>query len=156
MWYLLVLSFVSNSNLIMSREFTHYNEILVNHDLPCHLASCRVKTFKSALIKHSEPKYSSKNIYELHDLISFRFIFYNNEDLLKFYHYNKLEKDIIYFQNYINNPKDNGYKALHFHYRISNEKIDKLECQLYILEDYYDSLYGNSSNYKDYLNSLKE
>jgi ppGpp synthetase/RelA/SpoT-type nucleotidyltranferase len=75
-------------------------------------------------------------------------VFYNNEDLLKFYHYNKLEKDIIYFKNYIQHPKENGYKALHFHYRIPNEKIDKLECQLYILEDFYDSLYGNSSNYK--------
>ena len=140
----------------MSRELINYNEILVNHDIPCHLSSCRIKTFKSALIKHSEPKYYSKSIYELHDLISFRFIFYNNEDLLKFYHFNKFEKNIIYFQNYIKYPKENGYKALHFHYKIPNEKIDKLECQLYILEDYYDSIYGNSSNYKDYLNSLKE
>lgn len=156
MWYLFLLSFIPNSNLIMSRELTTYHEILVNHDLPCHLSSCRIKTFNSALIKHSQPKYSAKSIYELHDLISFRFVFYNNEDLLKFYHYNKLEKDIIYFHNYINRPKENGYKALHFHYRIPDEKIDKLECQLYILEDYYESLYGNSSNYKDYLNSLKE
>ena len=156
MWYLLLLSFVPNSNLIMSNEFTNYNDILVNHDLPCHLSSCRVKTFKSAIIKHSHPKYNKRNIYDLHDLISFRFVFYNKEDLLKFYHYNKLEKDIVYFHNYIQHPKENGYKAMHFHYRISGEKIDKLECQLYTLEDYYNSVYGNSSDYKDYLNSLKE
>ena len=156
MWYFLILSFVPNSNLIMSNEFMKYNEILVNHDLPCHLSSCRVKTFKSALIKHSAPKYNKKNIYELHDLVSFRFVFYNTIDLLKFYHYNKLEKDIIYFNNYIQQPKENGYKALHFHYRIHGEKINKLECQLYIIEDYYDSLYGNSSIYKNYLSSLKE
>lgn len=156
MWYIFLLSFVPNSNLIMSRELSNYHEILVNHNLPCHLSSCRIKTFSSALIKHSQPKYTSKSIYELHDLISFRFVFYNNEDLLKFYHHNKLEKDVIYFHNYINRPKENGYKALHFRYRIPDEKIDRLECQLYILEDFYDSLYGNSSNYKDYLNSLKE
>lgn len=156
MWYLFLLSFVPNSNLIMSKEMTNYNEILVNRDIPCHLSSCRVKTFKSALIKHSQQQYNNKNIYQLHDLISFRFVFYNNEDLLRFYHYNKLEKEIIYFQNYIQHPKENGYKALHFHYRISDQKIDTLECQLYILQDYYDSLYGNSSNYKDYLNYLKE
>lgn len=156
MWYLFLLSFVPNSNLIMSNEFTRYNDILVNHDLPCHLSSCRIKTFKSAIIKHSQTKYNKKNIYELHDLVSFRFVFYNNEDLLRFYHYNKLEKDIVYFHNYIQHPKDNGYKALHFHYRISDQKIDKLECQLYIIEDYYDSLYGNSSGYKKYLNNLKD
>lgn len=152
---LFLLNFIPNSNLIMTKQLLEYHEILINHDIPCHLSSCRIKTFSSALVKHSIPKYSRNSIYELHDLISFRFVFYNNEDLLRFYHYNKLEKDIIYFHNYIVHPKENGYKALHFHYRICNEKIGVLECQLYILNDYYDSLYGNSSNYKNYLNSLK-
>ena len=92
----------------------------------------------------------------MHDLISFRFVFYNKDELLKFYHYNKIEKDIVYFMNYMDKPKDNGYKALHFHYRIYDEKIDKLECQLFVLEDYYDSLYGNSSLYKNYLINLKD
>lgn len=148
-----MLSFIPNSNLIMSNEISRFNDILVNRDIPCHVSSCRVKTFKSALLKHSQPKYSYHSIYNLHDLISFRFVFYNKEELLKFYHYNKLEKEIVYFNNYIQHPKENGYKAIHFHYRISDQKIDKLECQLFLIEDYYESVYGNSSNYKNYLNN---
>lgn len=148
-----MLSFIPNSNLIMSNEISRFNDILVNRDIPCHVSSCRVKTFKSALLKHSQPKYSERSIYNLHDLISFRFVFYNKEELLKFYHYNKLEKEIVYFNNYIQHPKENGYKAIHFHYRISDQKIDKLECQLFLIEDYYESVYGNSSNYKNYLNN---
>jgi len=153
MWYLFLLSFVPNSNFIMSNELSKFNDILVSKDIPCHLSSCRIKTFKSAIVKHSQPKYSHRSIYNLHDLIAFRFVFYNVEELLKFYHYNNLEKDVVYFNNYIQHPKDNGYKAVHFHYRIPDEKIDKLECQLFVLDDYYESVYGNSSNYKNYLNN---
>ena len=151
-----LISFIPNSNYILAAEWAKYTNILLARDIPCHLTSCRVKTFESARLKHTLPKYKNKNIYELHDLISFRFVFYNKDELLKFYHYNKIEKDIIYFMNYIDKPKDNGYKALHFHYRIYDEKIDKLECQLFVLEDYYDSLYGNSSLYKNYLINLKD
>ena len=144
-------NFIPNSNRIIQREMASYTNILVNKDIPCHLYSCRIKTFASAWKKHSEFKYNHKNIYQLHDLIAFRFVFYNKEELLKFYHYNKQEKNIVYFHNYIQWPKDNGYKAVHFRYVIKDEKIDTLECQLCVIDDYYDALYGNSSTYKNYL-----
>ena len=145
---LLFLGFVPNSNIIVNRQLNNFQNILITKDIPCHIATSRIKTFESALLKHSKNKYKHKSIYELHDLIAFRFVFYNKEDLLKFYHFNKHDKDIVYMKNYIHEPKENGYKAIHFHYRIENENIDRLECQLFIMDDYYDSLYGNSSIYK--------
>lgn len=151
MIFIFLFNFVPNSNKIIQKEMLTYNNILVNKDIPCHLFSCRTKTFDSARKKHSEFKYNLNSIYRLHDLIAFRFVFYNKEELLKFYHHVKQEKDIIYFHNYIEWPKDNGYKAVHFRYLIKDEKIDTLECQLYVIDNYYDALYGNSSVYKNYL-----
>ena len=42
-----------------------------------------------------------KDIYSLYDLIGFRYVFYNKEDLLKFYHHAKLDRKVLYSKNYI-------------------------------------------------------
>jgi ppGpp synthetase/RelA/SpoT-type nucleotidyltranferase len=151
--WLLSLVFVPNSNRIVTKELNRFTNILLDNDLPCHVYSARVKTFQSAKLKHARKEYNTRSIYDLHDLISFRFVFYNKEDLLKFYHHNKNDNLITYYANYITSPKDNGYSALHFHYAVREcDPIKHIECQLFILEDYYHSLYGNSSKYKDYTN----
>ena len=73
-------------------------------------------------------------------------VFYTKEDLLKFYHHLKFEKDIIMIKNYLNSPKKNGYKAFHLKYKniYMDCPINFLECQLYIIDDYYNSLYGTA------------
>lgn len=146
-----VLSFVPNANFICFKEYNKLSEILIENDIQCHLVSSRVKTFNSACRKLSSIESENKNIYNLHDLIGFRFIFYDKDSLFKFYHHNKKQNLIVYTHDYINNPKENGYKAFHFHYKCEYEPIKKIECQLFIIEDYYDSIYGNSSNYKKYI-----
>lgn len=147
-----VFSFVLNSNIIIHNEMNSFSKILIENQIPYHHSSSRVKTFESALIKHSLKKYNKKDIYSLHDLVAFRFVFYSLDDLYKFYHHNKREKSISYYQNYIDTPKDNGYKAVHFHYRLNCDftNIKEAECQLLYIDDYYNSIYGNSSYYKDY------
>lgn len=142
--------YIPHGNFIISSEQKIFNEILYTHNLPCHLQSSRIKTFNSAIQKMNV--LNINNIYDLHDLIAFRFVFYTKEDLLRFYHYIKLEKTVMYIYNYLNNPKKNGYSA--FHLRYKNDYIDcpivQLECQLYLIEDYYDSIYGKSKYYKNY------
>jgi ppGpp synthetase/RelA/SpoT-type nucleotidyltranferase len=149
---LLTLSFVLNSNIIIHNEMNSFSKILIENEIPYHHLSSRVKTFESALLKHSLEKYKRRDIYSLHDLVAFRFVFYSFDDLYKFYHHNKNQKAISYYKNYIENPKDNGYKAIHFHYKLDCKftNIKEVECQLFYIDDYYDSIYGNSSFYKIY------
>jgi len=143
-------AFVPNANLIIQREQKIYSEILNTQNLHCHTQTSRVKTFKSANQKAG--RLLHKNVYDLHDLIGFRFVFYNEKELLKFYHYISLEKTVMYTKNYINKPKDNSYSALHIRYK--NEYIEcplkQLECQLYIIDDYYNAIYGEAKYHKNY------
>jgi ppGpp synthetase/RelA/SpoT-type nucleotidyltranferase len=150
-----LLTFVPNANFIVSNEMNRFYNILNSKNIPCHQYVSRVKTFNSAILKYSRKEFSDKSIYDLYDIVSFRFVFYNLEDLLKFYHVNRLDNDIIYVQNYIQTPKSNGYKAFHFHYKCNYDSIKRLECQLFVIEDYYQAIYGNASNYKDYLEIYK-
>ena len=54
----------------------------------------------------------------------------------------------MYTCNYLNNPKKNGYKS--FHIRYKNCPVKQLKCQLYIIDDYYNALYGNAQYKKNY------
>ena len=136
--------FVTNANFVIHSEQKTFSEILDTHRLPCHLQTARVKSFESSLQKMK--KSNIDNVYDLHDLIGFRFVFYTKEDLLKFYHHVKLEKTLLYTKNYISEPKENGYAAMHLRYKneYSECPIKQLECQLYIISDYYNALYGNA------------
>uniref|UniRef100_A0A6C0LD57 RelA/SpoT domain-containing protein n=1 Tax=viral metagenome TaxID=1070528 RepID=A0A6C0LD57_9ZZZZ len=136
--------YVTNANFVIHSEQKTFSEILDTQRLPCHLQTARVKSFESSLQKIKSV--NTENVYDLHDLIGFRFVFYTKEDLLKFYYHVKLEKTILYTKNYITEPKENGYAAMHLRY-INEYKecpIKQLECQLYIISDYYNALYGNA------------
>jgi ppGpp synthetase/RelA/SpoT-type nucleotidyltranferase len=64
----------------------------------------------------------------------------------------RIQKNIMYVKNYINKPKENGYSAIHIRYRneYNSCPISQMECQLYLINDYYESLYGKAKNYKNY------
>ena len=79
----LLYSFVPNGGLIMARETLNFYNILLDKNIPFHSHSSRIKTFDSALIKHKQPQYCYRDIYDLHDLIGLRFIFYNENDLFQ-------------------------------------------------------------------------
>lgn len=152
-------SFVTNANLVIHHEQKSFNEILNIQNLPCHLQSARIKTFQSTMEKVNRINSPNgpngpnmQNIYNVYDLIAFRFVFYSKEDLLKFYHHLKLEKKIMYSKNYINEPKKNGYSALHLRYKneYSECPVKQLECQLYIINDYYNAMYGEATYFKNY------
>ena len=137
-------TFIPNANIIITSEQNIFNKILEENKLYCHLQSSRIKTFKSSMQKLKSMNFN--DIYDLYDLIAFRYVFYEKEDLLKFYHHIKQEKEVWYTKNYISEPKENGYSAIHTRYKNIYKEcpIKQLECQLYIIDDYYDSLYGNS------------
>ena len=166
-------AFVTNANLIIHQEQQVFSEILNIHNLPCHLQSARVKTFHSAIEKINRMNGITQkaidksikdsnlinpngpiiqNIYNIHDLIAFRYVFYTKEDLLKFYHQIRLEKKVMYSKNYINEPKDNGYSALHLRYKNEYAEcpVKQLECQLYIIDDYYNAMYSKAIYFKNY------
>ena len=140
-------AFIPNAHIVIKSEQNVFNKILENNNLHCHLQSSRIKTFESANNKLLSIKSNDLyDLYDLYDLIGFRYVFYNKENLLKFYHHIKYEKDIWYTHNYIHKPKENGYSAMHIRYKNEYPEcpIKQIECQLYIIDDYYDSLYGNS------------
>ena len=139
-----IFSYIPNANFVIHSEQKTYNKILDAYKLPCHLQTARVKSFESSIEKMK--KKNTKNIYDLYDLIGFRFVFYTHADLLTFYHHFKLEKMIFYSHNYISQPKENGYSSMHIRYKnnYKNCPIKQLECQLYIINDYYDALYGKA------------
>ena len=160
-------AFVINANLIILKEQQIFSELLDVCNIPCHLQSARVKTFQSTIEKlnrinnhkgeidpNSINVPNVYNIYKLHDLIGFRYVFYTKEDLLKFYDKIRLEKKVMYSKNYINEPKENGYSALHLRYKNEYAEcpIKQLECQLYIIEDYYNSMYSDAMYFKNYTN----
>ena len=97
-YYNEVTSFVTNANLVISSEQKNFNDLLERNNLLCHLQSARVKSFESSLQKlknlQNDPTYSNiKDVYDLYDLIGFRYVFYTKEDLLKFYHHIKMDKN---------------------------------------------------------------
>ena len=141
---IIISGFVTNANFVIHSEQKIFSEILDTHRLPCHLQTARVKSFESSLQKMK--RVNTENVYDLYDLIGFRFVFYTKEDLLKFYHHLKLEKTLLYVKNYIIEPKENGYAAMHLRYENQYKEcpIKQLECQLYIINDYYNALYGNA------------
>lgn len=147
-------SFVPNANIVIKHDLNTFISILNDNEIPYHSVSARIKTFDSARIKLSKYDYYGNNIFKLYDLIGFKFVFYTKDDLYKFYEHVKEEKFITYVHNYIKDPKENGYKAHHFHYRnrIQECPVDNIECQLVIINDYYNNNYGAPANYKDYIN----
>ena len=142
--------FVTNANRVINSEQRVFNEILQIQNLPCHLQSVRVKTFESTIQKMK--KMDISDVYDIYDLVGFRYVFYTKDDLLKFYHHVKVEKTVWYSINYLTNPKKNEYSAMHIRYRNDYNEcpIKQLECQLFLITDYYNSIYGNAGYDKNY------
>ena len=171
-------AFVTNANFVISSEQKVFSELLDNYNLPCHIQTVRVKSFQSALQKikkieihnkiiNKQNKQNKQNnngyiprpinkhindIYDLYDLIGFKFVFYTVEDLLKFYYHFKFKKTVYYTKNYIMKPKENGYSSIHIRYKndYSICPVKQLECQLYTIEDYYEAMYGKARYSKNY------
>ena len=145
-----VKGFVTNANHVINAEQRVFNEILQIQNLPCHLQSARVKTFESTIQKMK--KMDISHVYDIYDLIGFRYVFYTKDDLLKFYHHVKVEKTVWYSKNYLTNPKKNEYAAIHIRYKNDYTEcpIKQLECQLFLITDYYNSIYGNAVYDKNY------
>lgn len=154
----IISAFIPNANNVILNEQINYNSILAIQKIPCHIQTSRIKSFESSRQKieklNENLQNKIKDIYSLYDLIGFRYVFYNKEDLLKFYHHAKLDRKVLYSKNYIIDPKDNGYSALHFRYinEYNDCPVKLLECQLFIINDYYDAMYGNAKYDKNYTN----
>ena len=154
----IISAFIPNANHVVLNEQINYNSILAIQKIPCHIQTSRIKSFESSRQKiekqNKQLNNKIKDIYSLYDLIGFRYVFYNKEDLLKFYHHAKLDRKVLYSKNYIVDPKENGYSALHFRYinEYNDCPVKLLECQLFIIEDYYEAMYGKSAYDKNYTN----
>ena len=158
-WKLLVIflticnAFIPHATHIIMQEQNKYNNILIKYNIPVHAQASRIKTFSSTV--NSLERKNISDIFDVYDLIDFRYILYTTPDLYKFYHHIYQMQKVIYCKNYILDPKVNGYKAIHIRYKNSYTdltSLKNLECQLFLIEDYYDSLYGNAQytdkNYK--------
>ncbi len=155
---ILTCAFIPNANQVVLNEQINYNSILAIQKIPCHIQMSRIKSFESSRQKiekqNKQLNNKIKDIYSLYDLIGFRYVFYNKEDLLKFYYHAKLDRKVLYYKNYIVDPKENEYSALHFRYinEYNDCPVKLLECQLFIIEDYYEAMYGKSTYDKNYTN----
>ena len=83
--------FIPNILPLMIKEMYVLNNLILENNLPCHLVSSRIKTFESSIYKLN--KYQIKDLYNLHDLIGFRFVFYNKEDFIKILFFFKIRKN---------------------------------------------------------------
>ena len=134
-------TFIPNINQLARTEFNNYQKILEIQEIPCYIQTLRIKTFNSAFQK--KKKFKLKTINEVNDLIGFRFIFYNDYDLLKFYYHLYNEKKIVTSHNEIidNNISYSGI-LLRYQNEYSNCPIYQIECQMFILVNFYKFLFN--------------
>ena len=92
-------------------------------------------------------KFKLKTINEVNDLIGFRFVFYNDYDLLKFYYHLYNEKKIVISHNEIidNNISYSGI-LLRYQNEYSNCPIYQIECQMLILINFYKLIFNEDKN----------
>lgn len=138
-------TFIPNINKISIKEFNNYQQILEIQKIPCYMQNIRIKTFNSAFQKKNI--FRLKTINEVNDLLAFRFVFYNRYDLLKFYQHLYNEKNIIFSANEIidNNIKYDGM-LLRYQNEYTECKIYQIECQLFIIHDFYKFLFNEDKN----------
>lgn len=139
--FFITANFISKINSIAYKEHNNYQKILEIQEVPCFIQSLRIKTFNSALQK--KKKFRTKTINEVNDLIGFRFVFYNNYDLLKFYYHLYNEKKIVTAHNeIIDNNKTFSGILLRYQNEYSECSIYQIECQMFVLIDYYKFLFN--------------
>lgn len=99
-------------------------------------------------LKKYEKEWINPNITRVDDLIAFR-ILTNKEDEC-FFVLEKLmdngEPDYDLFDDYISNPKPNGYKAIQFPIKFPSISDLKIEVQIMTKDMYYHNTYGPASH----------
>lgn len=136
-------TFIPNINKISMKEMKNYQKILEIQEIPCFMQTIRIKTYPSAIDK--QIKYNYTTINQVNDLIGFRFIFYNRYDLLKFYYHLYNEKKIVsnYFKISDNHIIHEGI-VLRYQNEYTECPIYQMECQMFIIYDYYNFLMNES------------
>ena len=99
-------------------------------------------------LKKYEKEWINPNIERLSDLIGFRILTNTEEDC--FLILEKLmdqgEMDYDKFEDYISNPKPNGYKAIQFPVKFNSVSDLDIEVQIMTNEMYYHNTYGPASH----------
>ena len=136
--------FIPNIKILATKELINYQNILEIQDIPCHLQISRIKSFPSALKKKN--KFKLKTIYEVNDLLAYRFVFLDKIDLLKFYQHLFNEKSLIEVNNYINYNNINYSNSILFRYQNEYKScpIFQIECQMFFIKDYYKFIFNEN------------
>jgi hypothetical protein len=141
LFLLIETSFIPNIKILANKEMINYQKILEIQDIPCHLQLSRIKSFPSAFKKKN--KFKLKTIYEVNDLLAYRFVFFDKIDLLKFYQHLFNEKSLVIVNNYISDNSINYNNSILFRYQNHYKQcpIFQIECQMFTLKDYYTFIY---------------
>jgi len=134
-------TFIPNIKILANKEMINYQKILEIQDIPCHLQLSRIKSFPSAFKKKN--KFKLKTIYEVNDLLAYRFVFFDKIDLLKFYQHLFNEKSLVIVNNYITDNSINYNNSILFRYQNDYKQcpIFQIECQMFTMKDYYTFMY---------------
>lgn len=153
-FFLINCGYIPNIKLVAKKEQTNFENILEIQDITYHLQSSRIKCFHSAIKKKN--KFKLKTIYEVNDLLAYRFVFYNKLDLLKFYQHLFNEKSLVIINNYINDNNIFYNNSILFRYQNDYRQcpIFQIECQMFTLNDYYKFKYNENKNLL-YLKNIK-
>ena len=124
----------------------NYQKIMEIQDITCHVQLFRIKSFPSAFKKKN--KFKLKTIYEVNDLLAYRFVFFDKLDLLKFYQHLFNEKSLVMANNYINDNDINYNNSILFRYQndYKDSPIYQIECQMFTMNDYYKFIYHENKN----------
>jgi len=130
-------SYIPHIINLANKEIINYQKILEIQEVPCHLQIFRIKSFPSAFKKKN--KFKLKTIYEVNDLLAYRFVFFNRVDLLKFYQHLYTEKSLVSVNNYISDNNFNYNNSILFRYQNDYKQcpIFQIECQMFTIKDYY-------------------
>ena len=155
LFLLIETTFIPNIKILANKEMINYQKILEIQDIPCHLQLSRIKSFPSAFKKKN--KFKLKTIYEVNDLLAYRFVFFDKIDLLKFYQHLFNEKSLVIVNNYISDNSINYNNSILFRYQNDYKQcpIFQIECQMFTMKDYYtfmhhenkEKLYFKNINY---------
>jgi len=146
-------SYIPNIKLLANKEMINYQKILEVQDITAHVQISRIKSFPSAFKKKN--KFKLKTIYEVNDLLAYRFVFFEKIDLLKFYHHLLNEKSLVVVNNYIIDNSNNYNNSILFRYQNDYNlcPIFQIECQMFTMKDYYTFIH-NENKKISYINNI--
>ena len=146
--------FMRNYNLIDNTKLSIENKLLQDNNIqniaPLIVYESRIKKhakiFRKIIKKEKLPIdiYGIRIIYDIPNSNKNSNMDYIGYSILNVIHKNFEIYDNNEYDDYIKNPKENGYKSLHTN--IYHKKCI-YEIQIRDIYMHYDTLYGNSSNY---------